>query len=139
MSLPPSDSSEQISADLVVESYEQGAVIAIVLSSVTQKNVNDFVETLSQIQAEWQNPPIRLMVDLQNPHIGLTPYLRQKLEDLLSQLNHTEGRYVFVMSKSIITQSMQLLLSDIIRSQGRNLAVDIFFDKSKAYEWLKEG
>ncbi len=138
MPLPTPDAHENLSDDLLLEWYDQGTIASLTLDSVTQVNIDLFMETVLRIESQWENPPQRIIINLQNPHIGLTPYFRQKLEILTQHFNTTQGRYAFIMSKSILTQSMQFLLVDIIKQQGSQARVDIYFSSDKAYEWLMQ-
>jgi hypothetical protein len=136
-SLPTPDSVEDVAPGLTIEWYSNHRIAAFILTTVTQSTIDAFIEAVHQVEQNWAEEQPRLFLyDFAHKEVSLTPYLRQRIEDITTKVMAYEGRTAFVIAKDIISHSMRLfVVTNFQRSQQNT---DIFFTREAGLKWLME-
>jgi hypothetical protein len=81
------------------------------------------------------NEATKIIYDIQKTNFTLTPYLRAKIDDLLTQHQHRVQLVVLITEKTLISQVLKFFLMTFER---KNAKTYICFTRDEAFTWLRK-
>lgn len=123
-----------------VEWLHSQQIVIYKVNEFTRQSINDSVETVMKIVRQWPagQPYLALMDYTDNKSITLTPYYRQRSEDLLKAFPFLKGRSAIVMTKSSVAYSIKFYVKHGTGQKQSTLKRDVFFSRQDALSWLEE-
>lgn len=117
-----------------------GHIVTYKVTVFSRETIYKNSETVKEIIRTWPSgrPYLALMDYTENPNLALTPYLRQRAEDILKTFPRLHGRIAVVMKKSAASQTMRLFIKYGLGHKHKKLEREIFFSHAEALAWLSE-
>jgi hypothetical protein len=105
--------------------------------SVSQPALDKWYDFVAEILTTMPpDQPYLVIYDLTHPAVGLTPYLRERANQLNSIRPEVGGRIALLMKHTPAAHLFQLFAR--MRRRKSRREIQIFFDEQKAIRWLKE-
>lgn len=132
-----SSTAVHVLADGVTFQWQHDGKIAIfTLTEVARESIDIWVEALRQI-VKARSPKEPFLVAHDVSAIALTPYIRQQMEEVIAIADPLPGRYVIIVSKDVLSQSMRLFIMTNLQKPSSRKG-DMFTNREKALMWLEE-
>ncbi len=115
-------------------------VVIYKIKTFSRDSIYQNSEAIKHILRNWTagKPYLALLDYTENPHMTLTPYYRQRTEDLLRTFPRLYGRTAYVMKKSAASQAFRLYVKYGIGHSHHRLKRELFFSCEEALAWLSE-
>lgn len=116
-----------------------GRIVAYIPATTTKATVDTWAATIEHDMANWPaDQPYLALHDFSQ--IGLTPYNRQRGEEVLRQVpDHIKGRHAFVISRGILGVGLKFFGMNRFKRLCPGLEPAFFFNVADAIAWLQEG
>ena len=128
------------SGKVIFEWAEDKRVIIARLVSNEPHEIDFFAGIWLEIINGWEaGKPYLVMIDSRRiPSTGLTPYFRQKIQELVEATHDgLVGRSATIHNKAPILLLTRLVIEAFVnRRLGDHLPTKLFFDEEDAIEWL---
>lgn len=113
-------------------------IAAFCLENTSPAVVDAWYETSREVIQNW--PETRPYLILERfTNLGLTPYNRQRAEELATIIpDHMNGRVAVVISRGVLGYGIRMFGANRLKALIPNITFEFFFEEAKALEWLEE-
>jgi hypothetical protein len=115
-------------------------IVTFKMSDSKRSSVDAYIEGNLDVLKTWdKSKPLYTIQDIANPAVTLTPYLKQRLNEITDYVksNQITVRSAIVMENNFTGQVMRAF-GRLFTINARYLKQLYFTDMSKAQEWIKQ-
>ncbi|MCC7447818.1 MAG: hypothetical protein IT324_10390 [Anaerolineae bacterium] len=136
MNTPSQPNVEQFGPYLTREWLDDRQIILYTATSVSRDVIDQWVESIRGLRADWPpDRPFLNLYDLSSTDTSLTPYIRQRFQELMQEYHAYHGRTAIVIKKSFLAQLLQMFLDSQPKGPRQR---KIFFNRDQGLQWLRQ-
>jgi hypothetical protein len=129
---------EQLSPKVYRQWIHDNQIVVYKILDGSRESVDTWVNTVVEIlKATPPERPYLAVYDIASV-LTMTPYARQRSQEIVNAGLHLEGRYALVLSSSVVAQVIRLFVRREIDRQNRRFARGFFKTQQEAIQWLLE-
>lgn len=126
-----------VSPDVQIEWYHNKRIIAFVLKSNKRDAIDQWANAAIEIVTVWPpNQPYLAIYDVSGVAM-LTPYGRDRADDIDRAAGHTTGAYTVLLPSTSFTKVFKTSVKRSLQKRNPKHELAIFTDKSEAMLWLE--
>lgn len=132
------ENQEGLNNGIKFEWLQEGRIAAFYLTNTAPETIDTWYRTSTDIIQQWpETKPYLVFTDMTN--LGLTPYARQRTEELAATIpKYLSGRVAVLISRGVLGYGLRMFGSTRLKALVPNLSFEFFFEEAKALEWLEE-
>lgn len=108
------------------------------LSDVHRDAVDMYIDTAVSLLNNWDlSKPMRIISDMANENMSLTPYFRKRLNDITTTINTSQvhGVSAVVMGSGFV-ETLIVFFGNAFNKRTPNFKQRYFTDKTKGLDWV---
>ncbi|HRF95567.1 MAG TPA: hypothetical protein PLZ51_10245 [Aggregatilineales bacterium] len=124
---------------VTLEWFDNGDMLSFVLTDCRRETVDFYINTNITLLNHWDlSTPMKILHDISHENVSLTPYFRQRLNEIIPIINQTgvHGTSAVVMSKGFL-ETVIAFFGNAFNRRTPNFKQRYFTDHTKALAWLK--
>ncbi len=115
-----------------------GRIAAFCLENTSPTAIDTWYEASREVIQNWPETKPYLILE-RFTNLGLTPYNRQRAEELATLIpDHMDGRVAVVISRGVLGYGIRMFGANRLKALIPNITFEFFFEEAKALEWLEE-
>lgn len=129
------------SSDVVTrQRIQDGKIVVLEFDTpyLSCRIVDEIVNVIIDTMRNWTPKRPYLALQIFNKGVMMTPYARQRTEEVVSMFPHLKGRVATVIHPVTSASVTQSWLDNILSVQQPAFAHRIFFTREEALNWLTE-
>lgn len=132
------NTTEQITPHLIRYWLFDKRVVVYQPNGASRETVDAWHDLVVETADQWPTDrPYLEIHDMSNSTV--TPYARQRAQELVEHLNHRRGRTAIILPSSQVgRQMMSLLINITFRRWNRTMERQVFTSLQRATAWVKE-
>jgi hypothetical protein len=140
-SIPPKTTkgATLLGGGVTLEWFDEGEIAHFVLVNCRRETVDAYIDTNLLLLKHWDlSVDMRIFHDISHPDVSLTPYFRQRLNDIIPVINETgvHGVSAVLMSKGFL-ETVIAFFGNAFNRRTPNFKQRYFTDRTKALAWLQ--
>lgn len=120
------------------EWLQEGRIAVFRAKDCFPETIDAWYQTSLDIIKNWpETKPYLVLTNL--TELGLTPYARQRTEELAVLMpQYLSGRVAVIISRGVLGYGLRIFGTTRLKALVPNLTFEFFFEEAKALEWLEE-
>ena len=123
---------------VTLEWLHDGRIAMFHAENTSSETIDAWYHMSVELVQNWpQAKPYLVLSNFSN--LGLTPYSRQRSEELAAAIpDSLNGRVAVVISRGILGYGLRMFGTTPLKALVPNLEFEFFFEETKALAWLEE-
>lgn len=130
----------QLGDHVTLEWLDEGRIAVFVMKNSTRSAVDAYIDGNLDVIRNWDDSKLFcVMTDASSPDVAVTPYLRERLNEVsdLIKTRELRGFSALVMQRGFMTSIIRLAGNTFLRRAGK-LHQRYFLNREQALEWLRK-
>jgi hypothetical protein len=112
-------------------------IVKCTLFDPSRESIDTMTDALVTIYRHWPDgKPFLALYDFSHGGILMTPYFRQRGNDLIEAASHLSGRYAVVLDDTLAGHAFAFFVKRILTYSLPNLENGVFYALDNAVAWL---